>query len=309
MPLKACRDFVESKLPEIPRYRQRVAFPPFNIGLPSWQPDPNFDIRNHIRQVTLRRGTESDLKALASQILSTHLDRQRPLWDLTLVRGLEGNRSGNDRAHSSLPGRWIGGARHHECADGHQSRGAADSAQEAGIAGSSSPRLGCAAARQPDDVVLLRGQGSAHAAQRGVENRAGADGQSQRADQRSDERYAGDRQPGRAAAVQRGLPRAAEVWLDRNCDGRHSGDSSTPGRHGERCDPDDHGRCAAALCRAARRPRERPLGADHDPGERARQRRCARVGQSHLVPAGDHSAGHSQSAEAVRSLCASAWKC
>lgn len=91
--LKACRDFVESKLPEIPRYRQRVAFPPFNIGLPSWQPDPNFDIRNHIRQVTLRRGTESDLKVLASQILSTHLDRQRPLWDLTLVRGLEGNRS------------------------------------------------------------------------------------------------------------------------------------------------------------------------------------------------------------------------
>ena len=92
--LKACRDFVESKLPEIPRYRQRVAFPPFNIGLPSWQPDPNFDIRNHIRQVTLRRGTEADLKALASQILSTHLDRERPLWDLTLVRGLEGNRTG-----------------------------------------------------------------------------------------------------------------------------------------------------------------------------------------------------------------------
>jgi len=94
VPLKACRDFVESKLPEIPRYRQRVAFPPFNIGLPGWQPDPNFDIRNHIRQVTLRRGTERDLKALASQIVSTHLDRQRPLWDLTLVRGLEGNRTG-----------------------------------------------------------------------------------------------------------------------------------------------------------------------------------------------------------------------
>jgi diacylglycerol O-acyltransferase len=92
--LKACRDFVESKLPEIPRYRQRVAFPPFNIGLPSWQSDPNFDIRNHIRQVTLRRGTEADLKALASQILSTHLDRERPLWDLTLVRGLDGNRTG-----------------------------------------------------------------------------------------------------------------------------------------------------------------------------------------------------------------------
>jgi len=92
--LKACRDFVESKLPLLPRYRQHVVFPPFNIGLPSWQFDPNFDIRNHIRQVTLRHGTESDLKAIASTIVSTNLDRQRPLWDLTLVRGMQGNRTG-----------------------------------------------------------------------------------------------------------------------------------------------------------------------------------------------------------------------
>ncbi len=91
---KMVRDLVESKLPLIPRYRQHVVFPPFNIGLPSWQCDPNFDIRNHIRQVTLRRGAEKDLKALTSKIVSTHLDRQRPLWDLTIVRGLEGNRTG-----------------------------------------------------------------------------------------------------------------------------------------------------------------------------------------------------------------------
>jgi len=92
--LKACRDLVESKLPLIPRYRQHVVFPPLHLGLPSWQFDPNFDIRNHIRQVTLRNGTDADLKALASSIISTHLDRQRPLWDITLVRGLEGNRTG-----------------------------------------------------------------------------------------------------------------------------------------------------------------------------------------------------------------------
>src|SRR5690242_19850576 len=92
--LKACRDLVESKLPLIPRYRQRVVFPPLNLGLPHWEFDPIFDIQNHIRQVTLRKGTDSDLKALASKIVSTHLDRQRPLWDLTLVHGLEGNRTG-----------------------------------------------------------------------------------------------------------------------------------------------------------------------------------------------------------------------
>ncbi len=94
IPLKGCRDLVESKLYLIPRYRQHVVFPPFNIGLPSWQFDPNFDIRNHIRQVTLRNGTEKDLKTLASSIVSTHLDRQRPLWDITLVRGLQGDRTG-----------------------------------------------------------------------------------------------------------------------------------------------------------------------------------------------------------------------
>jgi diacylglycerol O-acyltransferase / wax synthase len=94
VPLKKLRELVESKLPLIPRYRQRVAFPSFNLGLPTWQADPKFDIRNHIRQVTLRKGTEAGLKALTSNIISTHLDRTRPLWDLLLVRGLDGNRTG-----------------------------------------------------------------------------------------------------------------------------------------------------------------------------------------------------------------------
>ncbi len=94
IPLKALRNFVESRLPLIPRYLQHVVFPPFNLGLPAWKFDPNFDIRNHIRQVNVHGGTESDLKAVASKILSTNLDRQKPLWDLTLVRGLEGHRTG-----------------------------------------------------------------------------------------------------------------------------------------------------------------------------------------------------------------------
>ena len=106
IPLKTCRDFVESKLPLIPRNRQHVVFPPFNLGLPSRQFDPNFDIRNQVRQITLRLGTDNDLKRIASEILSTSLDRSRPLWDITLVRGLEGGRSGLvARIHHCL-GRW-----------------------------------------------------------------------------------------------------------------------------------------------------------------------------------------------------------
>jgi diacylglycerol O-acyltransferase len=86
--------FVESKLPLLPRYLKRVVSPPFNIGLPSWEYDPGFDIHNHVRQLTLKTGTDKELKALAGKLFSKVMDRQRPLWDLTLVRGLKGNRTG-----------------------------------------------------------------------------------------------------------------------------------------------------------------------------------------------------------------------
>src|SRR5207248_11198097 len=63
-------------------------------GLPSWEYDPQFDIRRHMREVKLRYGTETELKTLAGKLFSTMMDRRHPLWDLTLVRGLKGNRTG-----------------------------------------------------------------------------------------------------------------------------------------------------------------------------------------------------------------------
>jgi len=101
--LPDCIQFVESKLPLLPRYLKRVVAAPFNIGLPSWQYDPSFDIHNHVREVRLKHGTDAELKALAGKILSQVMDRQHPLWDLTLVRGLNANRTGLIvRAHHCL---------------------------------------------------------------------------------------------------------------------------------------------------------------------------------------------------------------
>lgn len=92
--LEDCIAFVESKLPLLARYRQRIVMPPLNIGLPSWEYDPSFNIRNHITEVTLRRGTEAALKKLAGELFSKTMDRTRPLWDFTLVHGLKRNRTG-----------------------------------------------------------------------------------------------------------------------------------------------------------------------------------------------------------------------
>jgi hypothetical protein len=86
--------FVESRLPLIPRYLMRVVPPPLNAGLPTWEYDPEFDIRTHVREVVLKHGSIAELKAHAGKMLSKVMDRQRPLWDLTLVRNLKGNRTG-----------------------------------------------------------------------------------------------------------------------------------------------------------------------------------------------------------------------
>jgi diacylglycerol O-acyltransferase / wax synthase len=85
--------FVESKLPLIPRYLMRVVTPPLNAALPTWDFDPAFDIRNHVREVTLKHGTNAELKALAGKILGHVIDREHPLWDMTLVHGLKGDRT------------------------------------------------------------------------------------------------------------------------------------------------------------------------------------------------------------------------
>ena len=94
IPFQACLQFVESKLPLIPRYLKRVVPAPLGFGLPHWEYDSAFDIRNHVRKITLKHGSETELKTLAGKILSTVMDRQRPLWDLTFVHGLKGHRSG-----------------------------------------------------------------------------------------------------------------------------------------------------------------------------------------------------------------------
>ncbi|MBV9472685.1 MAG: wax ester/triacylglycerol synthase family O-acyltransferase [Solirubrobacterales bacterium] len=77
----------------VPRYRQRLAFVPFNQGRPVWVDDPHFNITYHVRHTALPRpGGEDELKLLAGRVFSQALDRGRPLWELWLVEGLADDR-------------------------------------------------------------------------------------------------------------------------------------------------------------------------------------------------------------------------
>lgn len=84
---------IDSKLHLIPRYRQVVADPPFHLGYPTWEDDPDFDIRRHIVHVTLDPpGGQAELEALAGRILTPVMDRGKPLWDVHVIDGLADGR-------------------------------------------------------------------------------------------------------------------------------------------------------------------------------------------------------------------------
>jgi len=89
-----CVQFIETKLPLLPRYLKRVVPAPFGLGLPSWEYDPEFDLRRHVRELTLKHGTDTELKAVAAKLFGSVMDRRHPLWDITIVRGLKGERTG-----------------------------------------------------------------------------------------------------------------------------------------------------------------------------------------------------------------------
>lgn len=86
-------DSVRLRIHLVPRYRQRLHYPPREAGRPYWIDDETFDIEDHIRHTALPSpGSDEDLHALAARIFSQRLDRGRPLWELWVVEGLEGDR-------------------------------------------------------------------------------------------------------------------------------------------------------------------------------------------------------------------------
>src|SRR5919205_4141257 len=82
---------IEARLGLVPRYRQRLAFVPFGQGRPKWVDDPHLNLRYHVRSTALPApGSEEQLRRLAGRLLSQKLDRDKPLWEIWVVEGLEG---------------------------------------------------------------------------------------------------------------------------------------------------------------------------------------------------------------------------
>src|SRR6185369_4575634 len=77
----------------VPRYWQIPVAPPHNIGHPTWEYDPQFDIRRHVVRARVDApGGDAELEALAGRIFSQVMDRNKPLWEIQVVEGLADGR-------------------------------------------------------------------------------------------------------------------------------------------------------------------------------------------------------------------------
>jgi diacylglycerol O-acyltransferase len=80
--------YVRDRLDLIPRYTQRAVMVPLNLAHPTWEDDPDFDIRQHVLRHRLKSGHDDlALATLCAKLFAEPLDRGRPLWEMHLIEG------------------------------------------------------------------------------------------------------------------------------------------------------------------------------------------------------------------------------
>ncbi len=87
------RDRIAERLDTLPPLRWRLQSVPLRVDARYWVEDEHLDLRNHVRALTLPApGSSEQLEDQLSAIMARGLDRDRPMWQLYVVDGLEGDR-------------------------------------------------------------------------------------------------------------------------------------------------------------------------------------------------------------------------
>jgi WS/DGAT/MGAT family acyltransferase len=95
---------LEQAVVNVPRLGQRVVTTPFGLGPPRWVTDTQFDLSYHLRRVEAPEPRDlSAVLAIAQPIAMAAFDRERPLWEFTIVEGLADGRAALiQKIHHSL---------------------------------------------------------------------------------------------------------------------------------------------------------------------------------------------------------------
>ena len=88
----AVRNAIEARLHDAPRFRQKLAWVPFE-NHPIWIDDRDFRLNYHLRHSSLPRpGSLEQLENTVARIKVQPLNRSRPLWECWILEGLDQGR-------------------------------------------------------------------------------------------------------------------------------------------------------------------------------------------------------------------------
>ncbi|HEY1738273.1 MAG TPA: wax ester/triacylglycerol synthase family O-acyltransferase, partial [Acidimicrobiia bacterium] len=88
------RESFVARLPLVPEFACRPQSTLGGLQRPTWEPMPDFDPRAQVHIVDLPHpADEAELYERFARIAAVRLDRSRPLWDLTIIRGYKGDQA------------------------------------------------------------------------------------------------------------------------------------------------------------------------------------------------------------------------
>ncbi len=87
---KEILEHIRARLPLAKCFRQRLVAVPFDLDRPYWLEDEGFDLEYHVRHLALPKpGDWRQLCIQTARLLARPLDMTRPLWEMTVVEGLD----------------------------------------------------------------------------------------------------------------------------------------------------------------------------------------------------------------------------
>lgn len=87
--LERARRLLLQRLPELPQFRWRLVDTPLGVDRPHWVEAGEIDPDYHIRRLSVPPpGDDRALNQLVCEVLSSKLDRSRPLWECYYIDGL-----------------------------------------------------------------------------------------------------------------------------------------------------------------------------------------------------------------------------
>ncbi len=97
------KETIEDRLLIHDRFRQKVVEPPAGLGRPAWVEDDNLSLKAHLHHVALPEPRDQKaLQEMVSDLMSTPLDRSRPLWQMHLIDDYEGGAAVVIRIHHCI---------------------------------------------------------------------------------------------------------------------------------------------------------------------------------------------------------------